>query len=86
MLRARAWRGPWTGSNGCSGTATKHRALETIGSFEDDVSALEVDYPNLGKFARAAYEFAVYITSNTGSLINFDERYRAGERISSCLA
>ena len=26
------------------------------------------------------------ITSNTGSLINYGERYRAGERISSCLA
>jgi hypothetical protein len=31
-------------------------------------------------------EFAIYITSNTGSLINYGERYRAGERISSCLA
>ena len=48
--------------------------------------SLEVDYPNLGKFARATHEFAVYITSNTGSLINYGERYRAGERISSCLA
>jgi len=33
-----------------------------------------VDYPNLGKFARATHEFAVYITSNTGSLINYGER------------
>ena len=57
-----------------------------IGFFEDDVGGLEVDYPNLGKFARATHEFAVYITSNTGSLINYGERYRAGERISSCLA
>jgi hypothetical protein len=64
----------------------QHRALETISFFEDDVGALEVDYPNLGKFARAAHEFAVYITSNTGSLINYGERYRSGERISSCLA
>jgi hypothetical protein len=64
----------------------QHRALETIGFLEDDVGALEVDYPNLGKFARATHEFAVYITSNTGSLINYGERYRAGERISSCLA
>jgi len=64
----------------------QHRAQETIGFFEDDVGALEVDYPNLGKFARATHEFAVYITSNTGSLINYGERYRAGERISSCLA
>ncbi len=35
---------------------------------------------------RTAHEFAVYITSNAGSLINYGERYRAGERISSCLA
>jgi hypothetical protein len=64
----------------------QHRALETIGLFEDDVGALEVDYPNLGKFAHAAHEFATYITSNTRSRINYGERYRAGERISSCLA
>jgi hypothetical protein len=39
----------------------------------------------LGKFARAMHEFAVCITSNTGSLINYGERYGARERISSCL-
>jgi hypothetical protein len=47
---------------------------------------IEVAYPLRGKFARAAREFAVYIKSNTGSLINYGERFRAGERISSCLA
>jgi hypothetical protein len=50
------------------------------------VDGLEVDYPNLSKFARAAQEFSVYIASNTGSLINYGGRFRAGERISSCLA
>jgi hypothetical protein len=64
----------------------QHRAGETIGFFLDDVDGLEVDYPNLSKFARAAQEFSVYIASNTGSLINYGERFRAGERISSCLA
>ena len=64
----------------------QHRAGETIGFFLDDVAALEVDYPNLHKFARAAHEFGVYIAANTDSLINYGERYRAGERISSCLA
>lgn len=58
------------------------RAKETISFFEDDVDELEVDYPNLNKFVRTAHEFAVYIAS----LINYGERYRAGERISSCLA
>ena len=64
----------------------QHRAGETINFFLDDVDGLEVDYPNLSKFARAAQEFSVYIASNTGSLINYGERFRAGERISSCLA
>jgi hypothetical protein len=64
----------------------QHRAEETIGFFLDDVDALQVDYPNLHKFARAAHEFGVYIAANTGSLINYGERYPAGERISSCLA
>jgi hypothetical protein len=50
------------------------------------VDGLALDYPHLGKFVRAAHEFAVYIRSNTASLINYGERYRAGERISSCLA
>jgi hypothetical protein len=64
----------------------QHRARQEIGCFEDDVDGLELDYPHLGKFARAAHGFAVYTTSNTKSLINYGERYRAGERISSCLA
>jgi hypothetical protein len=37
------------------------RALETIDFFEDDVSALQVDYPNLGKLPRATHGFTVYI-------------------------
>jgi hypothetical protein len=45
-----------------------------------------VDYPNLGKFSRAVREFAVYIADNAASLIDYGERFRAGERISSCLA
>jgi hypothetical protein len=35
---------------------------------------------------KSTHEFAVYIKSNTSSLINKGERFRAGERISSCLA
>jgi len=64
----------------------QHRSRQEIEFFEADVDRLELDYPHLGKFIRAAHEFVVYITSNTGSLINYGERYRAGERISSCLA
>jgi hypothetical protein len=64
----------------------QHRAQEAIEILEDDVDGLEVDYPNLCKFARSVDEFAVYIRSNTASLINYGERFQADERISSCLA
>ena len=64
----------------------QYRAGQEIGFFEDDVSGLEVEYSHLGKFSRAAHEFAAYIADNTGSLINYGERFRSGERISSCLA
>ena len=50
------------------------------------MKALELGYPHLGKFARSAQEFAVYIRSNAGSLINYGERFRAGERISFAMA
>jgi hypothetical protein len=45
-----------------------------------------VDYANLGKLVRAAHEFAGYIRHNTASLINYGERYRSGEPISSSIA
>ena len=45
-----------------------------------------MDNPHLGKFARSAQEFAVYSRSNVGSLINYGERFCAGERISSAMA
>jgi hypothetical protein len=53
--------------------------------FAEDLDDLQVDYPQLRKFARAAREFCVYIESNLDSLINYGERYRAGEPISSCI-
>ncbi len=42
-----------------------------------------MDYPLRGKFARAAREFAGYIAGNAVSIINYGERFRADERISS---
>jgi hypothetical protein len=49
-------------------------------------SSAGVDYPNLRKFTRAVREFSAYISNNIASLINYGERFRSGERISSCLA
>ena len=63
-----------------------HRAGSAMDDLQADVGGLEADYPLRGKFARAVREFMIYIASNRGSLINYGERFRAGERISSCLA
>ena len=63
-----------------------HRARQHADDLRDDAKGLELDYPHLAKFARSAHEFAVYIRSNAGSLINYGERFRSGERISSAMA
>lgn len=47
---------------------------------------MELNYQHLKRFRRTAHEFAVYINNNSGSLINYGERYRSGERISSAMA
>ena len=60
-----------------------YRARETIDDLLLDLEALDSRYPNLRKFRTAMREFQVYITSNEASLINYGERYRSGERISS---
>src|SRR5208283_1727385 len=71
----------------CSGPAGSTRAAgrrrRDCCNFEADLFGLESDYPNLRKFVTAAREFAAYVASNTASLINYGERYRSGERISS---
>ena len=59
------------------------RLIDEIDSFEDQVDGLEVPYANLPKFVTAAHAFAVYIAANADSLINYGERFRSGERISS---
>ena len=37
----------------------------------------------LKKLARALDEFGTYIDSNAGAIVNYGERYRCGERIST---
>ncbi|MGH7098582.1 MAG: hypothetical protein ACREE4_13080 [Stellaceae bacterium] len=63
-----------------------HRAGLAMDDLQAEVEGLEADYPLRGKFVRAIREFMICIASNRGSLINYGERFRAGERISSCLA
>lgn len=59
------------------------RAREEIDDLQFDAEALETDYSNMRKFLKAAGEFRSHIASNSASLINYGERYRSGERISS---
>jgi hypothetical protein len=59
------------------------RALEEIDDLYLDAQGLETDYQNMRKFIVAIREFRFYIASNKASLINYGERYRSGERISS---
>ncbi|MBA1159278.1 ISKra4 family transposase [Microvirga mediterraneensis] len=60
-----------------------YRAREAIDDLLLDLEALDSRYPNLRKFRTAMREFQIYIASNEPSLINYGERYRSGERISS---
>ena len=58
------------------------RAREVLDGLLMDVDAVETDYPHLRKLKTAVGEMVAYIRKNSRSLINYGERYRAGERIS----
>jgi hypothetical protein len=60
-----------------------YQSREAIDDLLLDLEALNSRYPNLRKFRTAMRDFQVYIVSNEASLINYGERYRSGERISS---
>ncbi|MER9217110.1 ISKra4 family transposase [Mesorhizobium sp. M0663] len=60
-----------------------YRSRDEIDGLHLDAEALETDYPKMRKFLTAIREFQAYIASNSASLINYGERYRSGERISS---
>ena len=61
-------------------------ALDDIECLADDVAVELQDNPtstSLRKLAAALGEFATYIANNTGHIVNYGERFRAGERIST---
>jgi hypothetical protein len=58
-------------------------ALRRIEDLSDDLDALESDYPNRARFAKAATEFAGYIRNNRAIIPNYGERWRYGEPIST---
>jgi hypothetical protein len=60
-------------------------AVDDIEGLVDDVTAELEDNPTSGslrKLAAALGEFATYIANNAGHIVNYGERFRAGERIS----
>ena len=60
-------------------------AIDLIDELSDELSDLQTAYDGRKKFAKLVREFRFYIKSNRGSLINYGERYRAGEHISSSI-
>jgi hypothetical protein len=60
-----------------------YHAREAIDNLVLDLEALDSRYSNLRRFRTAMREFQVYIASNEASMINYGERYRSCERISS---
>lgn len=60
-----------------------YRARDEIDDLHLDAEATDTGYPNMRKFLTAIGEFRAYIAANSASLINYGERYRSGERISS---
>ena len=61
-------------------------AIDDVECLADDVAgALEEDptSASLRKLGKTLGEFATYITNNVGYIVNYGERFRAGERIST---
>jgi hypothetical protein len=61
-------------------------AIDDIECLADDVAASLDETPTstpLRKLGTTLGEFATYIASNVGHIVNYGERFRAGERIST---
>jgi hypothetical protein len=63
-----------------------YRALQTIEDLEDDLESQEERSERAKKLLKAVGEFHHYIESNQGSIPNYGDRYRHGERISTAFA
>lgn len=66
-------------------------AVEAAEGFADDTWGLEEEAAGdakakLGRLHRAADDFATYLRNNAGQIVDYGERHRAGERISTGFA
>lgn len=60
-----------------------HDAIRLIEEIKDDLAWVEEISPSIQKLQQATHEFHVYITTNQSFLVNYGDRYRNGETISS---
>ena len=60
--------------------------LEVDGAMEEDREAKRPAHVVLKKFAHALEEFGTYIDNNASGIVNYGERHRCGERISTGFA
>jgi hypothetical protein len=57
--------------------------FEVDGAMDEDHEARQPAHLVLEKLARALEEFATYIDNNASGIVNYGERHRCGERIST---
>jgi hypothetical protein len=57
--------------------------IEVDGAIEEDREARRPIHLVLKKLARALEEFGTYIDNNASGIVNYGERHRCGERIST---
>ena len=60
-----------------------HDAIRLIEEIKDDLAWVEEVSPSIQKLQQAIHEFHVYVTTNQSFLVNYGDRYRNGETISS---
>jgi hypothetical protein len=60
--------------------------FEVDGAMEEDREAKRPAHVVLKKFAHALEEFGTYIDNNASGIVNYGERHRCGERISTGFA
>jgi hypothetical protein len=59
------------------------QALQTGETLEEDLEMLEEKHVSIKKMLQAVREFNGYITANENSIVNYGDRYRNGETIST---
>jgi hypothetical protein len=60
-----------------------HDAISRLEELKDDLAWVEEANPSIQKLQQTVYDFHVYITNNQSFLVNYGDRYRNGEIISS---